>query len=354
MEPCPHCAALVKLGARFCGKCGQVILRSSIIGNAAEVRQAAPFVVPLDVVAPPSVVAAAISAVPVSAVADVPAPAMPVAADVPEVPSSAEASALPELSVAPAMSFDHVEPVVASAPMAAPEVSATPTTPPRRNPAFGAAPAKPVPFAAIGAAVVLTTLAAGAALYVLRPAPNPASPAQATVTAAPQTAPPATAPAPAVTITSDAPRANVTPAPEPASEPVAVSPAPAAVTEVPPVVTAPPESGPALPRHVKPEPKPVSKSVSKPVSKSIPTPVPSLAATPPSTPAPGRDEGVMTGAINASLDEGMQCMNQKKFDCAIANANTVLRLAPGNRQAQDMRRRAKEAQDRAMSQIKIE
>ena len=62
----------------------------------------------------------------------------------------------------------------------------------------------------------------------------------------------------------------------------------------------------------------------------------------------------MAGAIAASLDEGMQCMNQKKFDCAIANANTVLRLSPGNRQAQDMKRRAKEAQERAMSQIRIE
>ena len=62
----------------------------------------------------------------------------------------------------------------------------------------------------------------------------------------------------------------------------------------------------------------------------------------------------MAGAIAASLDEGMQCMNQKKFDCAITNANAVLRLAPANRQAQDMKRRAKEAQERAMSQIRIE
>lgn len=71
-------------------------------------------------------------------------------------------------------------------------------------------------------------------------------------------------------------------------------------------------------------------------------------------PAAPRDDGVMASAITASLDEGMQCMNQKKFDCAITNANAVLRLAPGNRQAQDMKRRAKEAQERAMSQIRIE
>jgi outer membrane biosynthesis protein TonB len=62
----------------------------------------------------------------------------------------------------------------------------------------------------------------------------------------------------------------------------------------------------------------------------------------------------LTAAINASLEEGVQCMNRKKFDCAIGNANTVLRLDPGNARARDMKRKAKEAQDRALSQIEIE
>ena len=94
---------------------------------------------------------------------------------------------------------------------------------------------------------------------------------------------------------------------------------------------------------VQPVPKP-------PVVRARPSPKPDagIAA------APAREDGVMAGAIAASLDEGMQCMSQKKFDCAVANANAVLRLAPGNRQAQDMKRRAREAQERAMSQIKIE
>lgn len=67
-----------------------------------------------------------------------------------------------------------------------------------------------------------------------------------------------------------------------------------------------------------------------------------------------RGDAAIDSAISAALDEGAQCMNQKKFDCAIANANTVLRFAPGNRSAQDMKRRAKEAQDNALSSIQIQ
>lgn len=62
----------------------------------------------------------------------------------------------------------------------------------------------------------------------------------------------------------------------------------------------------------------------------------------------------MNAAISAALDDAAQCFNQKQFDCAIANANTVLRFSPGNRQALDMKRRAREAQDRALSLIQIQ
>ena len=62
----------------------------------------------------------------------------------------------------------------------------------------------------------------------------------------------------------------------------------------------------------------------------------------------------MDGAVAAALDDGAECFNKKKFDCAIANANTVLRFSPGNRQAQDMKRRAKDAQDKALSSIQIQ
>jgi hypothetical protein len=66
-------------------------------------------------------------------------------------------------------------------------------------------------------------------------------------------------------------------------------------------------------------------------------------------PSPG-----LAAAINASLDEGSQCMNRKKYDCAIGNANTVLRLDPANAPALDMKHKAKEAQERALSQIEIQ
>jgi hypothetical protein len=74
----------------------------------------------------------------------------------------------------------------------------------------------------------------------------------------------------------------------------------------------------------------------------------------PAPAAPQQGDGAMDGAIAAALDDGAQCFNQKKFDCTIANANTVLRFSPGNRQAQDMKRRAKEAQDKALSSIQIQ
>lgn len=71
-------------------------------------------------------------------------------------------------------------------------------------------------------------------------------------------------------------------------------------------------------------------------------------------PAPKHDDSAIDGAVAAALDDGAECFNKKRFDCAIANANTVLRFAPGNRQAQDMKRRAKDAQDKALSSIQIQ
>lgn len=62
----------------------------------------------------------------------------------------------------------------------------------------------------------------------------------------------------------------------------------------------------------------------------------------------------MDAAVAAALNEGAQCMSQKKFDCAIANANTVLRFSPGNRQAEEMKQRARQAQERALSSIQIQ
>ena len=65
-------------------------------------------------------------------------------------------------------------------------------------------------------------------------------------------------------------------------------------------------------------------------------------------------ENPLQTAIDASLEEGQKCMSRKKFDCAISSANTILRLDSGNAQALEMKRKAKEAQDRALSQIEIQ
>jgi hypothetical protein len=67
-----------------------------------------------------------------------------------------------------------------------------------------------------------------------------------------------------------------------------------------------------------------------------------------------QEKNRLQAAIDASLEEGEQCMSRKKFDCAISSANTILRLDSSNTRALDMKRKAKEAQDRALSQIDIQ
>ena len=115
-----------------------------------------------------------------------------------------------------------------------------------------------------------------------------------------------------------------TPAAEPEPEPAA-APAPA------------PEPAPAP----APAPAPVVEKPAKPVK-----------VTPP--PAPVKQTTGLESVITDSLSEASHCMSQRKYDCAIANANAVLRMDKGNRPAQDIKRKAKEAQDKALSQIQIE
>lgn len=117
-----------------------------------------------------------------------------------------------------------------------------------------------------------------------------------------------------------------TPAAEPEPEPAAAAaaaPAPA------------PEPAPAA------APAPVVEKPAKPVK-----------VTPP--PAPVKQTTGLESVITDSLSEASHCMSQRKYDCAIANANAVLRMDKGNRHAQDIKRKAKEAQDKALSQIQIE
>ena len=81
-------------------------------------------------------------------------------------------------------------------------------------------------------------------------------------------------------------------------------------------------------------------------------PVKPAKVTPP--PAPAKQTSGLESVITDSLSEASHCMSQRKYDCAIANANAVLRMDTGNRHALDIKRKAKEAQDKALSQIQIE
>lgn len=182
----------------------------------------------------------------------------------------------------------------------------------------------------IAAAVAAVVLLGGAgAYYFLSGKPSVTAPVSAPTLAAEETTPAAEQPLaisdPALdgATTADfaaTPAADAEPAPVPAPVPAA-APAP---------VPAP-----------APAPVPVAEKPAKPVK-----------VTPP--PAPVKQTTGLESVITDSLSEASHCMSQRKYDCAIANANAVLRMDTGNRYALDIKRKAKEAQDKALSQIQIE
>ncbi|PIG28267.1 hypothetical protein CLU93_2543 [Janthinobacterium sp. 35] len=146
----------------------------------------------------------------------------------------------------------------------------------------------------------------------------------------------------------------VPPEPAPAAEkPLAISDpvfdgAKAAEPAVTPAVPAPtptpapaPVASPAPAPEPAPAPAPVVEKPAKPVK-----------VTPPA--APVNKAAGLESVITESLSEASHCMSQRKYDCAIANANAVLRMDKGNRYALDIKRKAKDAQDKALSQIQIE
>lgn len=93
----------------------------------------------------------------------------------------------------------------------------------------------------------------------------------------------------------------------------------------------------AAPIAAKPPPKPAK-----------PKPVPAGSA--------ARDAGAdaLDPIIKATLSQASHCLEQKKYDCTIANADTALRMAPGNQRAVMLKREAKQAQERALADIQIE
>ncbi|WP_249936327.1 hypothetical protein [Janthinobacterium lividum] len=115
----------------------------------------------------------------------------------------------------------------------------------------------------------------------------------------------------------------------------------------------------ATPAAATDEPAPVPAAAPAPVPAPAPAPAPvvekpakPVKVTPP--PAPVKQTTGLESVITESLSEASHCMSQRKYDCAIANANAVLRMDTGNRYALDIKRKAKEAQDKALSQIQIE
>jgi hypothetical protein len=128
-------------------------------------------------------------------------------------------------------------------------------------------------------------------------------------------------------------------------------PAVSAVPAVTPVPTdvAPAVSAPAAPPVVADKPKPAGGSIA-PARVPEPEPAPVVVDQAPAAKA----ANPMQAAIDGTLEEGEKCMARKKYDCAISNANTVMRLDPGNPRGAEMKRRAKDAQDRALSEINIQ
>lgn len=57
--------------------------------------------------------------------------------------------------------------------------------------------------------------------------------------------------------------------------------------------------------------------------------------------------------VTDMLDDADACIASKKFDCAITNARSALRIEPGNTRAQSVRQRAEAEQQRALQSISI-
>lgn len=136
--------------------------------------------------------------------------------------------------------------------------------------------------------------------------------------------------------------APVVKAPKPAPAPVAIvpTPVPAPVVASQPVIT--PPAAPTPPAAVPPAaakpaaPAPIAAPA--PVHVKLKTPAPAL---------------VNSTAISGMLDDAKNCYAQKKFDCAIASANSALRLDPSNAAAKDTLQRAQAAQKQALQSISI-
>lgn len=182
----------------------------------------------------------------------------------------------------------------------------------------------------IAAVAAVVVLAAAGGFYYMSGTPAAPVPPQEAVVTAPAT-PVEAAPAADAPLAISDPLLDGAKAAEPAVTPA--EPVPAPVPAAAPAPVAEPAPAPVAP--------PVVEKTAKPVK-----------AVPPA--APVNKSAGLESVITDSLSEASHCMSQRKYDCAIANANAVLRMDTGNRHALDIKRKAKEAQDKALSQIQIE
>ena len=322
---CLSCQAENKPGAKFCSSCGTTFAVATTVAAPVpgkscgqcghDCKADAKF-------CPKCAFSFAVAPLPVAVpVADVVAEAVPEPVPVPVSIPEPVASPPPP----PVLEKRRADPEPVPAPV--PEPEATPARVPDSVPDMPAdSPTGGKRMKLIAATVTAVVLLGGAGAYYFLSGKPPAAPAEPTPTLSAQEDPASAAEQPLAI--SDPVLDGA------ATADFAATPA-AAADEPTPVPEAAPAPAPELARA------PVAEKPAKPV-KAVPPP------------APVKQTSGLESVITESLSEASHCMSQRKYDCAIANANAVLRMDKGNRYALDIKRKAKEAQDKALSQIQIE
>ena len=82
--------------------------------------------------------------------------------------------------------------------------------------------------------------------------------------------------------------------------------------------------------------------------------VPSVSGEGVATRAPAQTPSPNDALTEDILTDGYKCLSAKRFDCAIANATTALKIAPNNSRALELKSLAQKGQQQALSAIKID
>jgi hypothetical protein len=122
----------------------------------------------------------------------------------------------------------------------------------------------------------------------------------------------------------------------------APTPPPATVLAPSKVVAEPTTPSPVAATRSQPAPAlPAARPTNTPVAKQLPQPSPPLASNP------------NKAAIAAMLSDANACLASKRYDCAVSNAKSVLRLDPANADAALIQQRANAAEKQALQSISI-